>query len=82
MYTYSSPEDDPIVQISQEMIRVANSHIQVARALSNAHSKEGSTKNFASSQLVKESEQVGLCVTDFGIIYLTQGMSALAHDHQ
>jgi hypothetical protein len=64
------PDDDAIVQISGEMIRVADSHREVALALTNAHSKEGSTKNFVTSELLGESEQFGLCVTDFGLYLL------------
>jgi hypothetical protein len=62
-------EDDPIVQISREIIRVADSHVDVARALSNAHNKTPA-ENSVTNVLLHESEQVDLCVTDFGIYLL------------
>ena len=60
------------MQISREIIRVADSHVEVARALSNAHKQNGPAKNyvFATNELLRESEQVDLCVTDFGIYLL------------
>jgi hypothetical protein len=65
-----SLDDDPMVQISREIIRVADSHEEVARALSNAHNKTGGKDLFVTNELLRESEQVDLCVTDFGIYLL------------
>lgn len=63
-------EDDATVQISREIIRVADSHTEVARALSNAHNKRGGVESLVTTILLHESEQVDLCVTDFGIYLL------------
>ena len=62
-------EDDATVQISREIIRVADSHVEVARALSNAHNKMPA-ENSVTNVLLHGSERVDLCVTDFGIYLL------------